>query len=103
MAIVPLHKIPTKQEAENIIKQLALAGKISHSTHCKERMKERDITMPQVLNCLLKGKITEGPILSNRSNSGYEVCVEKVSAGDWLKVVVCIKFTERLLLITVIR
>lgn len=64
MSIVPLLKLPSRTEAESIIRELAAQGKISWSKHCKQRMKERDITTPQILNCLLKGKVTEEPFLN---------------------------------------
>jgi len=55
MTIVPLHKTPTKQEAQNIVRQLVAQGRISWSKHAKERMKQRGINMQQVLTCLAKG------------------------------------------------
>jgi len=63
--------------------------------------KERDITIQQVLHCLLKGKVSEEPHISYINEGGYETAIEKQTAGVWLRVVVCIKFTERLLIITV--
>lgn len=100
--IVSLYRVPTKHEAEKIIQALAAKGSISWSRHCKERMRERDITMPQIINCLLKGRVTEIPVHSSINGGGYETCIEKGAAGDWLKVVVCLKFDQKLLVITAI-
>lgn len=100
MGIVPLHKTPSRLEAESIIQELALKGAIRWSKHCKERMKERGITMPQILNCLSKGKVVDEPCLSYTNGGGYETAMEKGTAGEWLRVVVCIKFDEKLLIIT---
>jgi len=101
MGIVPLHKIPSRLEAESIIKDLVSKGAICWSKHCKERMKERGITMPQILNCLSKGRVTDEPFLNHANGSGYETAIEKGTAGELLRVVVCIKFSEKLLIITV--
>ena len=75
--IIPLKKTPSIPEAEQIIKELATQGKISWSNHCKQRMKERGITTPQIINCLLKGKVIEPPFYSHQNGGGYETCMEK--------------------------
>src|SRR5579872_2455491 len=100
--IVNIHKIPTPEEAEKIIKLLAKKGEINWSKHCIERMRQRGITTPQILNCLLKGKVTEPPFLVNENGGGYETRIEKGTAGEWLRVVVCLKFDQRLLIVTAI-
>ena len=76
---------------------------ISWSRHCIERMRQRGITTPQILNCLLKGKVTEPPFLVNENGGGYETRIEKGTAGEWLRVVVCVKFDQRLLIVTAIK
>lgn len=65
-------------------------------------MQEREITMPQIINCLLKGKVTEAPFLANENGGGFQASVEKGTAGDWVKVVVCMRFDQNLLIITAI-
>lgn len=102
MVIVPLHKVPTRDEAKNIIRELAIGGNYCWSKHCKERMKERGITITQIVNCLVKGKVTEDPFLVYENGGGYETRVEKGAAGDWLRVVVCMQFNQTLLMITAI-
>lgn len=73
--IVPLHQIPSKLEAEKIIKALTKKGKISWSTHCKERMEQRGITTPQIINCLMKGTVTEVLLLEdNMKKYHYTEC-----------------------------
>jgi len=101
METVLLHKIPTRGEASSIIKELVSRGAIAWSRHCKERMRERGITMPQILNCLSKGRVVEEPFLNHTNGGGYETAVEKATAGEWLRVVVCIKLSEKLLIVTV--
>lgn len=78
--IVPLQKIPSRFEAEEIIKKLVADSKISLSGHCKMRMKERDITIQQVMTCLSKGKVTENPFLTHVNGGGYETTVERTVA-----------------------
>ena len=100
--VIPLLKIPSIPEAEKIIKELTAQGKISWSTHCKQRIKERGIIIPEIINCLAKGRVTETPFRSHQNGGGYETRVEKGTAGDWLRVVVCMKHSQTLLVITAI-
>ena len=60
--IVNINKIPSPDEAEKIIGALVRNGQITWTEHCKKRMEEREITMPQIINCLLKGKVTKPPL-----------------------------------------
>lgn len=101
--IVDMQKTPSLSEAERIIRTLTEKGEIGWSRHCIERMKQRGITTPQVLNCLLKGKVTETPFLTHENGGGYETRVEKGAAGDWLRVVVCLKFEQRVLIVAAIK
>lgn len=100
--IVKINKIPTSKEAEKIIRTLVQNGQITWTQHCKQRMQEREITLPQIINCLLKGKVTEPPFLVNENSGGYETRVEKGTAGDWLRVVVCMRFDQKLAIITAV-
>ena len=66
MNIVPLHRIPSKLEAEKILRELTAKGMVSLSKHARERMIKRKINFQQVLICLAKGKVTENPVLANK-------------------------------------
>jgi len=99
--IVPLVKKLSIVEAQKVIREFAEQGRISWSKHSKLRMSQRNITVMQIINCLLKGRVTEPPIFSHSNGGGYETKVEKITAGDSLKVVVCLKLTQRLLVVTV--
>lgn len=105
LSVVPLHKIPTKLEAQNIIRELVDKGMVSWSMHAKERMRERGINMQQILTCLAKGKITEEPILANKrgNEGGYEITIERSTAGDYLRVVACLKFSQTALVVTAMK
>jgi len=71
MPIVPHDKVPTRKEAQLIIKQLTENSKIAYTKHCKSRMEERDITTPEIINCLLKSSIIEDPWLNHQNGGGY--------------------------------
>lgn len=105
MNIVPLYKIPTKGEAQKIVRELVEKGMVSLSKHAKERMKQRDITIKQILTCLAKGRIIEGPVLANKGDSagGYDITVERLTAGDYLRVGACLRFSQRVMVITAIK
>ena len=100
--IVNINKIPSSEEATKIIRALVENGQIIWTGHCKKRMEEREITMPQIINCLLKGRVTEPPFLVNENGGGYETRIEKGTAGDWLRIVVCMRFDQQLVIITAI-
>ena len=100
--IVNINKIPSNAEAEKIIRALVQNGQITWTGHCKQRMKEREITIPQIINCLLKGRVTEPPFLVNENGGGYETRVEKGTAGDWLRVAVCMRFDQKLAIVTAV-
>jgi hypothetical protein len=95
-------KTLTRQEAEKTIRELVAQGAVVYTRHCKTRMAERGIVIPQILNCLAKGKVTEDPFLVYENGGGYETRVEKMTAGEWLRVAVCLRFDQSLLVITVI-
>src|SRR5262245_17176684 len=105
MNIVPLHKTLTKEEAEKILRELVGNGMVLLSKHAKERMAERQVNMQQVLTCLAKGKVTDHPVLANKSGdlSGYEITVERLTAGDYLRIGVCLRLDQRAIVITVIK
>lgn len=100
--IVPFSKVPTKQEALKIIKALVEADAVKFSKHALLRMRRRGVSTIQILNCLTKGSITEAPFFSYENGGGYETRVERGVAGDWLRVVVCLKISQNLLVVSVI-
>lgn len=105
MEIVPLHKIPSVCEAQEIVRTLVEKGLVSLTKHAKERMLERNITMPQILTCLAKGRVTENPVLANKNDrcGGYEIVIERSTAGDYLRVVVSLRFSQRAMVVTAIK
>jgi hypothetical protein len=105
MNIVSLHKIPTKMEAQRIIRELVMKGMVSWSKHAKERMEERNINVQQVLTCLAKGKVTENPVLANKGGNagGYDITIERLTAGDYLRIGVCLRFSQTALVVTAMK
>ncbi len=98
--IIPLEKVPTKQEAQNIIRELIKLDQISWTLHSKQRMLERDITVSAVKNCLEKGVVIEEPHRVYEDGGGYRTTMEKLTAGKFLKVVLILKYRQKLLIIT---
>lgn len=105
MSIVPLYKIPSKAEAQRIVRELVGKSMVSWSKHAKERMEERNINTQQVLTCLAKGKVTENPVLANKGgdSGGYDITIERLTAGDYLRVGVCLKFSQTALVVTAMK
>lgn len=59
-----------KKKALELIRELSQGSdRIFYSKHARLRMTEREISMPDVMDCLAKGQITEGPY--------------KAPGGDW--------------------
>lgn len=105
MSIVPLYKILSRVEAEKILRELTANGMVSWSKHARERMAERKVTFQQVLTCLAKGKIIDEPVFANKGGdeAGYEITVERSAAGEYLRVGVCLRFSQLANVITVIK
>lgn len=105
MNIVPLHKTPTKAEALKILRELTALGMVSLSKHARQRMMERKVNFPQILTCLAKGQITDGPVVANKNgdDGGYEITVERSTAGEYLRLGICLKFSQTAKVITVIK
>jgi len=78
---------------------------VSLSKHARSRMMKRKVNFQQVLTCLAKGNITDEPVLANKggSDAGYEITVERLTAGERLRVGVCLRFSQSAKVITVIK
>lgn len=83
--IVPLNL--TAPKALVIIKELAVNSEnVFLVDHAKKSMKKRHITRAQIDQCLLKGKITEGPYRDIGSGN-WRVKMEHYSSGQCVRVV----------------
>ena len=81
--IIPLEKIPTKQEAQEIIRALAKTDKISWTLHSKQRMLEREINISSIKNCLEKGTIIEEPYRIYGNGGGYSLRLKNALQEDF--------------------
>jgi hypothetical protein len=75
------------------------SGRVFITSHARKRMRERKITLPQVLDCLRNGLVPEPATnvhghwqcTMTRRNAGDEVRVaaalERAEDGDWIAVV----------------
>lgn len=75
-----------KKKALEIIRELSQGSeRIFYSTHARLRMTEREISMPDVMDCLVKGQITDGPY---RAPGGdWRFTISWFRAGSPLQVV----------------
>ncbi len=62
------------------------SANVQFTRHAEERMIERGITRLQILRCLQKGHITEGPNADNEKG-GWTFRMETLSAGDPVTVI----------------
>lgn len=99
MSVVPMHKAPSKKKAQEIIRELAAQGKVRLSAHSGRRGRQRKISMPQILNCLAVGYVTEEPVQS-LTYKGWETAVVGTVAGETIKVAVCLRWSQDMVVIT---
>ena len=66
--------------------------------HVRERMAARDIVTEQVLTCLEKGRVVDGPMKDIYGGWKFDLCCR--SAGDELTVAVAVNLEEKVVLIT---
>lgn len=75
-----------KKKALEIIRELSEgSSRIFYAPHARSRMLEREITMPDVMECLAKGQITEGPALM--AGGKWRFTISWFRAGSPLQVV----------------
>jgi uncharacterized protein DUF4258 len=85
-------------EAIRLVRELASdSANVELTHHCRARMYARDITLRQILGCLQKGIITEGPAIDTYGNWKMNI----YRAADGLTCSVAIGWPSRLIVITV--
>lgn len=92
--------------AIRIIRRLAQnSSAVFITAHASKRMTQRKVTRLQVIECLMKGGITEGPALDIKGN--WKVTISRVASGDQIDVVVALDWDAEnasyVVVITVIR
>ena len=99
--------IPFKLSAPQVLRLIREVAQDSFrvivTDHARQRMRQRKINLVQVINCLLKGQIDEGPSLDTHGN--WVCSVRWRHAGDFIKVAVALKHDlktgKKLIVITV--
>jgi hypothetical protein len=94
--------MPKKLSAPDALKMIrglaADSKKVLVVPHGKERTKERKITRRQVMACIRKGTITEGPFLNKFGN--WQVNLYRHAAGENITCTVAIEWGTRLIVVT---
>lgn len=96
----------TTANASRIIRRLAQDSKaVFFTDHASKRMVQRKVTRLQVIECLMKGAITEGPALDIKGSWNLTIC--RVASGDQVNVVVALDWDAEnanyVVIVTVIR
>lgn len=99
MTVVPLKKAPSRKQAQDLIRSLAADGRVAFHPHAKMRKKQRKISSLEVLNCLRTGHVVEEPY-QNLTHRGWETAVVGSAAGQRLRIAVCLRWSNDLLVIT---
>ena len=103
MAAKGIESVPvdlSDPEALRMVRELAAdSDRIVTLEHCRRRMAQRHVTLMQVVLCLQKGTIAEGPRMNAHGN--WQVNLYRHAAGEELTCTVAIEWARRLLVITV--
>jgi Domain of unknown function (DUF4258) len=92
--------------ASRIIRRLAQnSGAVFITSHASKRMAQRKVTRPQVIDCITKGAITEGPAVDIKGS--WKVTVSRAVCGDHISVVLALDWDAEnasyVVVVTVIR
>jgi hypothetical protein len=95
----------SRPAALRIVRRLAAVSEnVFFTDHAQRRMRQRHVTRPQVLDCLRKGLIVEGPALGTRQ--AWEMKFERSWSGEMVRVVVALDWdaeaAAHVLVVTVI-
>lgn len=94
----------TRTKALEIIRELScVSSRQFYTHHAKERMRERGFTTSDVLDCLQKGRINEGPFQA--ANGSWQFTMIWFRAGAQIQVVAALDTDEEgnyLIIITTI-
>lgn len=100
MPKLPSPFVLTKPKALALVRELAAeSGNVVFAGHALKRMRQRHVSPKAVIECLLKGVIAEGPALGLKG--AWELAIERMAAGQRLRVACAIDLPRRLIVITV--
>ncbi len=102
--IIPIPIEMNAAMAKRVIAETAAdSGRVVLTRHVIMRMRQRNITRPQIDDCLFHGVIIEEPVRT--SKGGWECKMRRRFAGDLIDLVVAIKHSEetgqRIIVVTV--
>lgn len=84
-------------QAKTLLRGFAKTGIIRTSQHCRDRMKERDVTTEDILNVLMRGSVSE--LEENKEFQNWKCVVEGHDLdGEKLTVVTAISDEENSIL-----
>jgi hypothetical protein len=89
--VVPIGLSPGR--AKQLVREIAKdSDRVIFSRHVVLRMRERHITLTQVLRCLAHGRVSEGPARDIKGN--WTMKLEVLSAGELVTVVAALARNE---------
>lgn len=89
----------TVHDARKLVRRLAQDSKnVVIIGHARKRQGERGISRRQIMTCLQKGAITEGPSRNNHGN--WQVNLTRLAAGEEITCVVAIEDKRLLIVLT---
>ncbi len=90
----------TRQAFKVLANDILATGGLALSMHCRQRMRERDVAIGDILNCIRRGHVSEDPYTDIRG-SIRAVMTGKMAARV-LQVALSIDVQRRLIVVTVI-
>jgi hypothetical protein len=82
--VVPIGLSPVR--ARQLVREIAKdSARVIFTRHVELKMRQRRITLPQVLRCLAQGQVAEGPARDVKGN--WTMTLEVLSAGELVTVV----------------
>lgn len=103
--VLQFHDLSPSAAAKKLRLIAEHSEKVLLTNHAKVRMRQRKITLPQIICCLKHGRIVEGPARNTRGD--WEIKLEVISAGDVINGVFVLQYDitqqDYVLVVTVIR
>jgi hypothetical protein len=83
----------SKQQALAVVREFAKDSRdVFPVGHARQRLKQHRFTRRQMMTCLQKGVVTEGPALNSRGH--WQVNITRMAAGEEMTCVVVIEWDQ---------
>lgn len=90
----------SSHDAKRVVQKMAKdSSKVFVVPHAKKRQEKHGISRRQIMNCLQKGTVTEGPFVNIHGN--WQVNMTRVAAGEEITCTVAIEWERQLVVVTV--